>query len=1385
MPEEKRVSVLLLLAIAVYLGTCKVHEREHMRQTEHRNRSICELGLYDNTTVVISLNDCQFSDADLPSNIFHGLIALKYLNLGGNFFTHFSPGLFQGLSSLLALDLSRNKFLRFQSEVFNHLYNLEELHLDQNHLFSVDNELFRNLSKLEMLTLSSNFIQQLPPGIFQDLHSLRILDLSSNDIKNLPSTLFRNLTGILRIDLSNNHLMYLPKTLFQNLTTIQNLTIKSCSVHSLSTEHFQGLFSLLFLSLQNNHIETLPAFLFKDLFMLKELRLLQNHIKHIHQKAFMNLSSLELLRLSKNKIKTLKAETFAGLTAMRNLSLRENHIDYLPDNVFLGLSCLEELHMDFNRLSDLPAELCNDLPSLTKLILEENRLETVYIKQLKGCHNLSELRLTGNRINKLADNVSLDLTHLEVLSLADNQLTSIPTGVFDGLISLKELDLELNQLEVLQDGIFKNISSLQKLSLKNNNIETLPSNIFNNLHLLLELNLNYNHLNLDTETMEEIFNGLYFLETLYLANNSLSTVTPKMFKHLVLLTDIDLGGNDLTRLPPDLFGNSHMLSSIQISFNRLSSLASDLLSKAKELYYFNFSDNNITKLPNRFFRGLSISKLFLFENKISEVSWDLFQESKVEELRLDSNNLRELPDQLFQGLQLQMLNLFDNHIKHLSVNIFSGLSSLKHISLQKNDLVAIETIFKDLVQLQYVDLRDNKLSNLPSLLFKGLHALNVIRLSNNSITNLPPLIFEDLYNLEHLDLGKNKIAFIDAELFQTFPKVQQIYLNQNQLITINLCAFHDKLKVLDISENNINSLSCTPVGTGEPAAISNLNLASNRLTDFKFVLFMITLDYNAYLDLSNNELSLAGWIYDPGWLDWIIGIVDKLPHKLIISYRNNKVTSLNQTVEHIYSIGSILNLLQLDMTGNNIICDCYAYEMQKLLKDFRKSTNNSLDDSYLKSWKCSDPIQLRGRILIQVSPQDLRCQANVKHCPQMCRCFITKIDTSIRVDCQDKGLTEPPTKVPWNTITLNLTGNMIESLGDLSNQRYMLNLSQLLLSQNKLKKIPDDLIPRLIHLDELTIRNNLITAIPFGFTQMNHTILSLGGNVLKCDCHAKWLLSWMLSYRHNIIDIDDVLCDSGEQLIKKPQDAFVCVLSMAEIALVVVSTVVTVSVVLISLGYTYRIEIKVFLYTRFNWHPFDNPEEQDMNEKLYDAFVSYSGHDVQWVLNTLQQQLETPERSYRLCMNDRDFLPGEEITTNIINGVKYSRKMLMILTRNFIQSEWCRFEFITAHRRVLKGKTNYLIVILFDHINVNELDEDLQIYLKTNTYLYYADKWFWDKLMYAMPQKSLCTLRGHHFPEGGFNTLCPTPVSLAAIQNLRAREEEQRLIREEEEIEDQ
>ena len=61
--------------------------------------------------------------------------------------------------------------------------------------------------------------------------------------------------------------------------------------------------------------------------------------------------------------------------------------------------------------------------------------------------------------------------------------------------------------------------------------------------------------------------------------------------------------------------------------------------------------------------------------------------------------------------------------------------------------------------------------------------------------------------------------------------------------------------------------------------------------------------------------------------------------------------------------------------------------------------------------------------------------------------------------------------------------------------------------------------------------------------------------------------------------------------------------------------------------------------------------------------------------------------------------------------------------------------------QVLKDRTNYLIVVLCEDISAEDLDEDMKMYLKTNTYLSRDNRWFWQKLRYAMPQKPLRELK--------------------------------------------
>ena len=50
----------------------------------------------------------------------------------------------------------------------------------------------------------------------------------------------------------------------------------------------------------------------------------------------------------------------------------------------------------------------------------------------------------------------------------------------------------------------------------------------------------------------------------------------------------------------------------------------------------------------------------------------------------------------------------------------------------------------------------------------------------------------------------------------------------------------------------------------------------------------------------------------------------------------------------------------------------------------------------------------------------------------------------------------------------------------------------------------------------------------FQFEQLSrNVILTLSGNLFPCDCTTLWLKQWFVNHRHQIADIDKVLCASG------------------------------------------------------------------------------------------------------------------------------------------------------------------------------------------------------------------------------------------------------------------
>ena len=116
-------------------------------------------------------------------------------------------------------------------------------------------------------------------------------------------------------------------------------------------------------------------------------------------------------------------------------------------------------------------------------------------------------------------------------------------------------------------------------------------------------------------------------------------------------------------------------------------------------------------------------------------------------------------------------------------------------------------------------------------------------------------------------------------------------------------------------------------------------------------------------------------------------------------------------------------------------------------------------------------------------------------------------------------------------------------------------------------------------------------------------------------------------------------------------------------------------------------------------------------------------------MTNLEQKSESP---YRLCIHLRDFVPGESINDNITNSILNSYKTVVFLSKGYLKSEWCQYEFQQAHYEVIHGRPDCLVLILMEELDANELPPDIKSFMTTHTYIKWGDSLFWKRLSFGL-----------------------------------------------------
>ncbi|XP_058799427.1 toll-like receptor Tollo [Phymastichus coffea] len=1114
---------------------------------------------------------------------------------------------------------------------------------------------------------------------------------------------------------------------FRPLVELRELVIEYCKIGNLSDDAFRGLKQLRNLTVRTYNsewssmaLEVSPRAFTEELSQLEKLDLGNNNMWSLPEGSLCPLFNLEVLNLTRNRLRELASFKFnLGSRCAANLriiDLSNNSIESLPSAVFSALSRLHSLNLKSNNIAFIADRAFEGLGALTSIQLSNNRLGSLPPDLFAESRDIKEIHLRNNTLAVLPPGLFSELTQLLVLDLSANELSAewINSATFTGLVRLVVLDLSDNQISRLESSVFRDLYSLQILRLQENLIDYLQENTFG---------------------------ALSNLHTLVLSDNRLSTIDATTFRGLHVLSLLSLDNNRLTDLHPTSLKNASSLQDLHLNGNRLMGIPEAL--KATPL----------------------LRALDLGENLISELPKGAFDHmTHLSGLRLIDNNIGNLTKGIFDKIrELNILNLSGNRIQRIEPGTFDENLKLQAIRLDGNQLTTISNLFSNLPNLVWLNVSDNKLRTFDyamiptALLWLDIHANEISELGNY-------YEIESQLHLNTFDASVNRLTEITGSSIPT--SVEMLYLNDNLISRVQSYAFFKKpnLTRVDLKGNRIRRI--------EPYALRITEVPSDKpLPEFYIgdndYLCDCTMEWLQRVNRQNQnrvqprvmdlESIYCKLLYDRERL--YVPLVEASHSQFLCKYDT-----------HCFAI---CHCCDFDACDCEMTCptNCTCYHDQTW-------TANVVDCA-----AAGHVARLPGQIPMDATHlyldgNDLRSIASHAFIgrKKLKTLFLNGSNVELLHNRSFNGLR--------NLEELHLQDN---GLRELRGHEFLgLDaLRTLRLERNKLWTIANETFQALPALASLSLQNNRLTTLAVWTLPVSIEV-NFAGNPWTCDCEfVREYREWSSNPSVRVVDSAALRCAYNSSLddeaafgdgndLGDSDDAYGFSLSSGKADQVngsmcaelepigessgvagnftktiierqaledylplLVSTLVAFLLLLLicMLGFLFRHEVRVWFYSRFGIRLFYRHADVDRDDrdKLFDAFVSYSSKDEAFVAEELAPVLEMGNPSYKLCLHYRDFPVGSFIADTIVQAVESSRRTIMVLSDNFIKSEWCRFDFKSAHHQVLRDRRRRLILVLVGEVPQRDLDPDIRLYLKTNTYLQWGDKLFWEKLRFALP----------------------------------------------------
>ncbi|KAF6133350.1 toll like receptor 1 [Phyllostomus discolor] len=732
---------------------------------------------------------------------------------------------------------------------------------------------------------------------------------------------------------------------------------------------------------------------------------------------------------------------------------------------------------------------------------------------------------------------------------------------------------------------------------------------------------------------------------------------------------------------------------------------------------------------------------------------------KTTVLNISHNNISELRTSDTLSLpKLKILIISHNRIQYLDISVFKFNEELEYLDLSNNKLKKISC--HPAVNLKHLDFSFNAFDALPickefgtmsQLEFLGLSATQLQKSSMLPIAHLHInkvlLVLGDLYgekedpeSLQELNTESLHIVFPTRKEFHFMLDVSVSTAVSLELSNIK-CVLDDNgcsyfLNVLSKLQNN--------------SRLSSLTL-NNIETTWHSVVMMLQLVWHTSIEyFSISNVKLQGELTDTNF-----DYSDTSLKALSIHQVANDAFTFEQG--NIYRIFSNMNIQNFTVSGAHMLhMLCPLQNSPFLHLDF---SNNLLTDTVFNN--CGTLVRLET-FSLQVN--QLKKLVNIAH--------MTKEMKSLQqLDVSQNSLSydESEGYCSWtiSLLSLNMSSNR---LTDSVFSCLPFRVRVLDLHNNRIMRIPED-VTGLEDLQELNVAFNSLAHLPGCGTLGSLSVLIIdynsisnpsahffescqkmrsinaGHNPFQCTCELREFIQRIGQVSSGVVEgwPDSYKCDYPESykgtLLK---DFHVSPLTCNTALLIVtigvtgLALAVTLTVLCICLDLPWYLRM-VCQWTQTRRRARNIPLDKLQRTLQFHAFISYSEHDSAWVKSELLPNIE--KEDIRICLHERNFVPGKSIVENIINCIEKSYKSIFVLSPNFVQSEWCHYELYFAHHNLFHEGSGNLILILLEPIpkySIPSSYHKLKTLMAQRTYLEWPKEKNKHALFWANLRASIC-----------------------------------------------